>query len=254
MAQQKNWFLALCCVLAGVLFLTAIPTAWATPDESPLQQTVPTPTKEKKDKLPPAPPPPLEPGVPIKVPLGPGSAPVNLPLPNGCYIQINVEGLTANYIFEITPVSPGSLPPPPDGYQTASVAFTLKIWDVQTGQEVQTISPPFIVTIGYCGPDLGADPNDFVLAYYDETQHAWVILTGTIVDAANRHIYGSTNHASFWALFVRKPGVAPAAAGPTPALLPVTGGESGPNVLLIAALLAVLLLGVGSWLAQRAWR
>lgn len=79
----------LALLLAAAIFVTVIPTAWATPDESPFNQTVPT--------IPPAPAP------PAPSPGGGGDGimpPAWPPIPHGGYLYyyvVGYGGIPSNY-------------------------------------------------------------------------------------------------------------------------------------------------------------
>lgn len=240
-----------CFVLAAVVFLTAVPTAWATPGESPQNHTIPTPgpTKEKKKPGPAAPTPEPEgkPNQTFQVRLGPGDGVHNVKMPNAGCIQINVYALPWQLLFQITPMSPSSAPTPPAGYRTTTVAYTLKVWDTRNGQETMIVSPDYFHTICYTDADLAAangDPRNFVIAYFDAEKQEWVELDPTLIDEANRHAVGQTGHASWWALLARE-------SVPEPLMLPETGetasGGGAPISALIVAAFGILLLGVGVW-------
>jgi LPXTG-motif cell wall-anchored protein len=237
-----------CWVLAAVLFLTAIPTAWATPGESPQNQTIPTPEptneKEKEGPSRPAPTPVGSPGQTFDVRLGPGDGMFNLPMPGAGCIQLNVFGLPWQALFQITPMLPDTAPAPPAGCYRTTAAYTLKVWNTQTGQPLDVIAPDYKHTICYTDADLVAakgDPNKFVIAYYDEGQQSWQQLDPTEIDPVNRHVTAPTGHASWWALF--------ACDAEKPLTLPETG--HAPSQVPALAVAGLLLLGTGGWLALR---
>jgi len=244
--------LMLCVMLVASLFLSVIPTAWTVVEASPPNQdeTIPPPTPprppekpEKKKEAPGATPTPIVGtlGVPVEVRLGPGDGLFHLPLPNAGCVQINVNGMMAQLLFQIIPLDPMTLAAPPPECRRTTAAYTIKAWDTLTGQETFSVTPNYIHTVCYNDADLAAangDPNRFVIARYDEATQTWVKLEPSIVDVPNRHVVGTTGQTGWWALL---------ACEAAPMLLPETG--QAPDWTPFWTILAVLVAGSGFWLA-----
>lgn len=255
-----NAVLAISIALAAVLLLSLIPTAWATGDAAPLNQTVPTPApaptgeggKPKPDKVPAVPAAPGQVDLPVTVPLGPGDGVYVMARPNAGCIQVNTSGLPTQMLFELTPLSPDTLPAPLPGCTRTSVAYGLKVWNTATGQEVQSVMPAYLHTICYTDADLvaaGGDPNRFVIARYNEAGQTWETLDPTLIDTANRHAVGSTTETGRWSLFA-------CVAEAPPMVLPETGQVMPPAGAPLPAVagvtLGLLILGTGVWRLHRA--
>jgi len=250
---RSRLLLMLCVMLVASLFLSTIPTAWTVVEASPPGQTIPTPqpsppspvVPEKKKEVPGATPTPSMgiPGVPVEVRLGPGDGLFHLPLPNAGCVQINVNGMPAQLLFQIIPLDPMTLAAPPPECRRTTAAYTVKVWDTRTGQETFSVIPNYIHTVCYNDADLVAangDPNRFVIARYDEATQTWVKLEPSIVDVPNRHVVGTTGQTGWWALL---------ACEAAPMLLPETG--QAPDWTPFLAILAVPVAGSGLWLAWR---
>ena len=124
--------------------------------------------------------------------------------------------------------------------------YTVDGWYRQRGQPVghDLLPGEYVHTICYTDADLalaGGDPQNFVIAYYDDASATWLTIP-TSVDSVNRNVSGVTNHMSWWALMVKKPCL--------PTLMPVTGGEreapgGTPWGMGLLLLLTGLCLGLG---------
>jgi hypothetical protein len=251
--DRKYTILLLCGLLVGMICLSAIPTAWATPGQAPPQQSIPTPPKKKKKETPP-PPTPCREAVPSECRLGAGDGSCNLCLPREGCIQINVHGLPWQVLFVITPMDPSSAPPPPPCYNLTTVAYILKMWDAPTDQPSKSVDPPYIHTICYNDADLAAahgNPNNFVISYYDDAQQKWVDLVPTRIDEPNRHAMGDTGQTNrWWALFAKDPTCV------LPGVLPETGQAGSPLFLqlFVVICVALVMLSIGAGLAYVARR
>ncbi|MGQ9501700.1 MAG: LPXTG cell wall anchor domain-containing protein [Anaerolineae bacterium] len=248
--------IVMCAVLIASLFMSTIPIAWATSEAAPLNQTIPPPSPtplppEKKKELPGATPTPSLgiPGVPVDVRLGPGDGMFHLSLVSAGCIQINVSGMPAQLLFQVTPLDPGALAAPPPECRRTTAAYSVKVWDTRIGQETFSVAPDYIHTICYNDADLAAangDPNRFVIARYDEATQTWVKLEPSIVDVPNRHVVGTTDQTGWWALL--------ACEAAAPMLLPETGVSSSEQHFPVLAVLSILSITGGIWLFRRARR
>jgi PKD repeat protein len=95
------------------------------------------------------------------------------------------------------------LPDMPEGFKIGDTCFVIMALD-DSGSEIVTLSQPTTVTVKYSEADVvaaGGDPENLVLAYWDEAAGEWKILD-TRVDIAEMTLTASTTHLSTWAVMV----------------------------------------------------
>ena len=111
---------------------------------------------------------------------------------------------TAMVTIEQMPTSP--LPEVPEGFKVGNTCFIIKALD-DSGSEIVTLSQPISITVKYSDQDVAAagnDPNNLVLAYWDEAKGGWVTLP-TTVDTAEMTLTTATSHLSTWAVLSQSP-------------------------------------------------
>ena len=125
---------------------------------------------------------------------------------------------TECYNFAYTPIDPETIPPPPLGSPLIA-PFSLAIFSGVNPAIGITFNPPLEICSSYTDDDVaqvGDDPNNLALAYYDEIEGKWLPLDNPTVDPVNKTVCGTLSHLTMIALTARL----------TPAGVPVTGGES----------------------------
>ncbi|MCX5992121.1 MAG: fibronectin type III domain-containing protein [Chloroflexi bacterium] len=92
------------------------------------------------------------------------------------------------------------------GFKAGNTYFVIEITDA-SGNPVVTLSQPITITVKYSVEDVaaaGGDPNNLVLAYYDETAGEWKPLD-TTVNTSDKTLSATTNHFSTWAVLAKSP-------------------------------------------------
>ncbi len=184
--------------------------------------------------------------------------------PEGCLlISVQPGVLREEILFEVAARPSEQAPPDTCVSDAGTVAlcktnttYTVDGWYRQRGQPVGSDLLPgeYVHTICYTDADLalaGGNPNNFVVAFWDDATASWQTIP-TSVDTVNRNVSGVTNHLSWWALMVKKPGFQELAP------LPVTGEqEKGPGTLpwTVGLLLVLTVAGLGALIRRlRPWQ
>jgi len=104
----------------------------------------------------------------------------------------------------IEDIEPASATSTPQGFKAGGTYFVLEITDAG-GNAMVTLSQPVTITVKYSDEDVaaaGGDPNDLVLAYYDETASEWKTLD-TTVNTTDKSLSANTTHLSMWAVLAK---------------------------------------------------
>lgn len=206
--------LMLTVLIVVLLLLGAGTSAWATPAQRPLGQTVPTATPGIPPTPAVTPPPSGGPGA-IQKPVEPGVATAITTSAGDVLIAANT--LSAPGTLEVAPVAAGQLPAASDGYTLLGAAVEATLFDAN-GQPIDqpNLANSFQVCLDYTAGDLakaGGDAASLVIMRYDEGAGAWVALP-TTPDAAGGRICGPAGQMGTFALAGRSSG---------PDVLPRTG-------------------------------
>jgi hypothetical protein len=103
----------------------------------------------------------------------------------------------------IEDMDPPSYTDTPRGFKAGNTHFVIEITDA-SGNPVVTLSQPVTIMVKYSDEDVaaaGGDPNNLVLAYYDEAAAKWNPLT-TTVSATDKTLKATTTHLSTWGVMV----------------------------------------------------
>jgi ligand-binding sensor domain-containing protein len=90
------------------------------------------------------------------------------------------------------------------GFKAGNTYFVIEITDA-SGNPVVTLSQPITITVKYSQEDVdaaGGDPNNLVLAYYDEAAGEWKTLD-TMVNTSDKILSATTTHLSTWAVLAK---------------------------------------------------
>jgi len=144
---------------------------------------------------------------------------IDIPLPGGhCLIvQVQPGALQREIALQVTTVDPALAPAdtcnscPEKATKrlcTAGVAYVLKGWYADTGQEVgaETLSGTYSHVICYTDADVALadnDPDNLVIATYDQAKGAWVDLPSK-VDKINKNVGALADHLGYFALMASK--------------------------------------------------
>jgi PKD repeat protein len=112
-----------------------------------------------------------------------------------------VVGTVTVTIEEIATPSDNSTP---EGFTAGNTSFVIKVTDAD-GKAVVTFSKSIVITLKYSEADVaagGGDPDNLVLAYWDEAAGEWKALE-TKVDTTNKTLTLPTTHLSTWAVLAR---------------------------------------------------
>lgn len=206
--------LVLTVLLAIVLLLGAGTSAWATPAQRPLGQTVPTITPG----VPPTPavtPPPSRGSGAIQQLIGPG---IKMEITAGAgSVVIPANALSVPGTLEVAPLAADQLPAASAGYALLGEAVDTTLFDAN-GRPIgqPSFANPFQVCLNYTAGDLakaGGDAANLVVMHYDKGTDTWVALPAT-PDTTGGQICGSTSQIGTFALAGRSSG---------PDVLPRTG-------------------------------
>jgi len=108
-----------------------------------------------------------------------------------------VTGTATVTIKQIAPPADASIP---HGFKAGTTFFTVEAKDAG-GNSIVTLSQPLTITVKYSDEDVATasgDPNNLVLAYYDEAVGKWNPLT-TTVNTTDKTLSAITTHLSTWA-------------------------------------------------------
>ncbi len=111
--------------------------------------------------------------------------------------------VTSTAVVTIQSMEGCQLPDVPQGFKIGNTCFVIMALD-EDGNEIVTLSQPTTITVKYSEADVvaaGGDPENLVLAYWDEAAGEWKILD-TRVDTAEMTLTASTTHLSTWAVMV----------------------------------------------------
>jgi internalin A len=133
--------------------------------------------------------------------------------PAGGTVQTADGKITAQFpantaVGELT-VAVENIAPPSDrstlqGFKAGNTYFVIEITDA-SGNPVVTLSQPITITVKYSQEDVdaaGGDPNNLVLAYYDEAAGEWKTLD-TMVNTSDKILSATTTHLSTWAVLAK---------------------------------------------------
>jgi hypothetical protein len=101
----------------------------------------------------------------------------------------------------IKEVSAAEVAESPKGFKVGNTCFTMEAKGVD-GNTIVSLSQPVTITVKYTDEDVaaaGGDPNNLVLAYYDEGSGQWVTLD-TTVNTEEMTVSATTTHFSQWAI------------------------------------------------------
>ncbi|MCX5991302.1 MAG: right-handed parallel beta-helix repeat-containing protein [Chloroflexi bacterium] len=118
--------------------------------------------------------------------------------PAGCL------GDTATVTIKQLPAS--SAATAPQGFRVGNTCFRVEVIGVD-GVAMTTFAEPITITVKYTDEDVtaaGDDPNNLVLAYWDEAAGEWVTLP-TTVDTTEMTLSTTTSHLSQWAILAKTP-------------------------------------------------
>ena len=104
----------------------------------------------------------------------------------------------------ILEMSPSTAPKAPKGYSIGSSCFALEATDT-SGTAITSFSGAVTVTVRYSDEDMAAagdNPEDLVLAYYNEATGEWATLE-TTRDTAKGILSVTTTHLSTWSILVK---------------------------------------------------
>ena len=129
-----------------------------------------------------------------------------------------VAGTVTVAIEQIAPPSDAS---PPEGFESGIAYFVIEVTDA-SGKAVVAFSKSIVIRVEYSEADVaaaGGDPDNLVLAYWDEAAGEWKVLE-TKLNTASMTLGASTSHLTTWAVLAR---TAPAASGGLPPLVWLLG-------------------------------
>ena len=101
-------------------------------------------------------------------------------------------------------IGPPSDTSTPQGFKAGYTYFVIQITDA-SGNPVATLSQQVTITVKYSDEDVataGGDPDDQVLAYYDEVAGEWNPLA-TTVNTGDETLSATTMHLSTWGVLVK---------------------------------------------------
>jgi len=125
-----------------------------------------------------------------------GDGQITLELPSGA--------VAGTAIVTIDRILASLLPDPPKGFMMGDTCFVIVALD-ESGNDIGALSQPSTITVKYSEEDVVAagDPENLVLAYWDEAAGEWKTLE-TLVDTANTTLSASTTHVGTWAVLGRR--------------------------------------------------
>ena len=121
----------------------------------------------------------------------------------------------------IEQIAPPSYASPPEGFESGIAYFVIEVTDA-SGKAVVAFSRSIALWVEYSEADVadaGGDPDNLVLAYWDEAAGEWKVLE-TEADTSKMTLVASTSHLSTWAVLAR---TTPAASGGLPPLVWLLG-------------------------------
>lgn len=125
-----------------------------------------------------------------------------------------VAGTVTVAIEQIAPPSDTSTP---EGFKAGNAYFVIEVTDA-SGKAVVAFAKSIVIRVEYSEADVaaaGGDPDNLVLAYWDEAAGEWKVLE-TKLNTASMTLGASTSHLSTWAVLAR---TTPAASGGIPPLV-----------------------------------
>jgi hypothetical protein len=127
------------------------------------------------------------------------------------------DAVAGTVTVSIEQIAPPSYASPPEGFNAVNAYFTIGVADA-SGKAVVTFSKSIVIRVEYSEADVaaaGGDPDNLVLAYWDEAAGEWKVLE-TKLNTASMTLGASTSHLSTWAVLAR---ATPAASGGLPPLV-----------------------------------